>query len=90
MVHRQVVAAIDHWQHALATTLNLTHYGESRIQHARKYDLRASYRLNSADAGEYHQAWLRDALLLSERCRISARKTGATSPFVGEKRLCVC
>ena len=45
VVHRQVVAAIDHWQHGLATTLNLTHYGESRIQHARKYDLRASYRL---------------------------------------------
>ena len=45
VVHRQVAAAIDHWQHRLTTTLNLTHHGESRIRHARKYDLRSSYRL---------------------------------------------
>jgi len=45
VVFRQVCGAIEHWKQRQDTLLPKTHYGESRIKHAVKYDLRGFYRL---------------------------------------------
>ena len=59
VVYRQVSGAIEHWEHGLDTTLPLTHYGESRIVHARKYDLRAFHRLVTTEhAGIRTLVWI--------------------------------
>ncbi|MEI7836375.1 MAG: UvrD-helicase domain-containing protein [Planctomycetota bacterium] len=44
-VYNEVVAAIECWRRGMDPGLRFTHHGESRIDHAVKYDLRGRYRL---------------------------------------------
>lgn len=59
VAYKQAIGAIEHWKHGIDTTLPLTHHGESRIAHARKYDLRGFHRLVTTEhAGVRTLLWI--------------------------------
>jgi hypothetical protein len=59
VAYKQAIGAIEHWKHGLATTLPLTNHGESRLSHAKKYDLCGFHRLVTTEhAGVRTLLWI--------------------------------